>query len=191
MSSIKDDEEKKTLPVVLIPNTAVFRQSGGQLMVAMQPGVELPAVDVQEVVVVTEEGRRYYTDEDIDGEFEDNELHVEYDVRSETVAAEIEVADVRGIEEFLINGRNRSEHRVRHKMRKTRFKRHFVKKLPAKTVRKQRESLPEFDDSESDIGEYMYGGSPRKPRKRDFAHRLVRNFLKFIISLQCHHNRSI
>lgn len=208
MASERDDDDRRYLPVVVLPNPVVFHQPSttaalgasatAELMVAMQPGVDLPSLEVQEVVVVTagrdrdygSAGRShhasyyYYEDDGGDegqrgrGAAMDED---DYENGTESVAAEIEVVDARSFERFLVShARTRGEQRFRAKTRRGRLKRkgRFTKKSPVKMTtmtsmskRRTVESLPEFEDSESDAME-GYGAS-HKPRKRDFAHRHV------------------
>lgn len=210
MASERDDDDRRYLPVVVLPNPVIFHQPSttaatlgasatAELMVAMQPGVDLPSLEVQEVVVVTagrdrdygSAGRNhnayyYYEDDGDEGQRGRGAVMDEddYDNGTESVAAEIEVVDARSFERFLVgHARTRGEQRFRAKTRRGRLKRkgRFTKKSPVKMTttttpmskRRTVESLPEFDDSESDVmEEYGYGRASHKPRKRDFAHRL-------------------
>lgn len=184
------DDDRRYFSVVVVPDSGT-----AQLMVAMQPEVDLSTVEVQEVVVVTDRDRRFRSSSIARGNhgscyFDDDEeeanadMHtrgedeiVEYDYgSSEAVAAEIEVVDGRSSLEGLLGAK---------KARRGRFKRRrgrFAKKSPptkmirTATMNRKRivESSPQFGESDSDtVGEAGYGGSLLKRRKRDFAHRHV------------------
>ena len=175
----RDSSGQVSVPIVT-SDAATEQSNEGQLMVAMQPGavdvsVEVPALGVEEVVIVTENTE---STSDVDAQMQGGQVATVAAVEEVKDYPEIplpsksERSDNREVAEFLAATGSGRPIGGPSGILPTARPSHYS--LPRKQIKMEVPSGADTDSDSADETSESEDDYPRKtPRKRDFAHRFV------------------